>query len=405
MASTGVTAWMKYFQGKGDIETVVKKASQAYYPDDPMKRMSGVDVAAGTKCTYLKVSSYESKALITFKKNSKVIMCRVPFNNLAKPGNKASRAASLKPQAFGVKEQQYSITAYNKIINDAIDERSDLSAPLKAYLEALYGFCSGDRNITRSVVTKVFNEVKNDIPLNDIKKDFGEVVGPVACYTSQLLKTKGITLPQSMKIYMPLRPNEPLMDYGIFVGDKQYVISAKSGKTTNTVKPPDILDLLAKNPKKERKWKDTAEYKLLDMLANNSILLGPIKAIAATTDLITEEAASKLQPKGELTGLTTFIKSNDYLKEQASPTMNMVMYECEKLLAKMTKDGTLNMNQLFADAISEKVLYVKFDLDPQGLPKWEVIASDDITGPTYGNVSLRTKNGYTRASDRMGIQL
>ena len=53
--------------------------------------------------------------------------------------------------------------------------------------------------------------------------------------------------------------------------DKNYIISAKSGETTNVVKPGDILDLLAKNSKAENKWKNTKEYNVLKTLSDNSI--------------------------------------------------------------------------------------------------------------------------------------
>lgn len=405
MASSGSDAWRKYFQGKGDIKTTVKKISPAYLAEDAMKR-AGFDIPAGSEVTYMKADKYESKALVSYKKNNKIEMVRVTFDNLAKPGNKASAAVSLKPQAFGVKEKQYSLQEYKKIVLDHIEDRQDLKAPVKAYLEVLFKYCAGDRTATRAAVTKVFNAVKNDLPLNDINKDFGECAGAIACHTFQLFKPKKITLPATVKIFMPLRPNEPLMDYGLYVGEKQYTISAKSGTTTNTVKPPDILMLL-ETGKKTRNWKDKPEYKLLKMLAEESILAGPIKAVAATTNLIDESKVATVDKNTKASVFAKFIAQNDYLKSLGrEPTVNEVMYECEKLLMARTKaGGDLNMNKIFSDAIMEKVIYVKFELDSAGIPKFEVHAADDINVPTAKRVTLRTKNGYTRASDRMGIQL
>lgn len=404
MASSGATAWAKYFQGKGDLPTTIKKETAAYDPNDPNKKVG--DIPVGTKIVYLKAAKYEQRALIQYTKNNKKVLVRVPFDNIAKPGVKASGAASLKPQAFGVRDKKYSLTEYKKVVGDFIQDRTDLSAPVKTYLFALFDYCSGGKT-TKGDVTKIFAKIKSDLPLNDINKDFGEVLGPVAAYYSKLLSSKQITLPATMTIYVPERPNEPLMDYGIYVGTKQYVISAKSGTTTNVVKPKDILDLLSKNPKKVSKWKSKAEYKLLQMLADNSILLGPIKAVAAAQpDLISPAVADKITgAASDLTGLSKFVKQNEYLSAKAKPTLNEIMYECEKLIQKETKDGSLNMNAIFSDAIEEQVLYIKFELDASGLPTWDVIASDDIKGKSYGRVYLRSKNGYTRASDRMGIQV
>jgi hypothetical protein len=175
------------------------------------------------------------------------------------------------------------------------------------------------------------------------------------------------------------------------------------------VKPPDILNLLSKDPVILRKWKTTKEYKLLEMLAENSILLGPIKAVAEIyPNLISKKAAETATAlKYDMAGFAKFINQNEYLSGKKNPTLNEIMYECEKMIMNKTKSGELDMNGIFSDAIKNKVFYVKFEIDTgNGLGKWDVIASDDIKNlKTYGVVYLRTKNGYTRASDRMGVQV
>jgi hypothetical protein len=94
------------------------------------------------------------------------------------------------------------------------------------------------------------------------------------------------------------------------------------------------------------------------------------------------------------------------LKSKKDPTVNEIMYECEKMLQKQTKDQTFDMTELFADAIENQVFYVKFGIDSSGVGDWSVIVSDDIRKSKSGSVVyLRSKNGYTRASDRMGIQV
>lgn len=406
MASSGASAWAKYFQGKGDLPTTMKKDSPSYDATDPNKKLG--TLAAGTKVTYLAAKAYESKALVSvpIKNGREFQIIRVSFDAIAKPGVKASAAVSLKPQAFGVREKKYRIAEYSKIVADYIEDRKDLSPQLRTYLSAVFDYYATGKT-TKGEVTKIYNSVKTDIPINDINKDFGEVLGPVACYKLQLFKSKGITLTNQLEVYMPERPNEPLMDYGLYDGKKQYVISAKSGTTTNTVKPGDILDLLKKNPAKVSKWRDTKEWKLLQMLAENSILFGPIKAVAAAYGIFSEQAADKVTKTEYDTGaFAKFINENDYLKTKSKPTVNEIMYECEKMIQKDTKDGNLNMNAIFSDAIEEAVLYVKFELDTLGIGTWKVIASDDVANiQGYGRAYLRTKNGYTRAADRMGVQI
>jgi len=96
-----------------------------------------VTLKLGTSVTYMASKSYEAKALVQYKSGSKNILGRVVFDNIAKPGVKASGAISLKPQAFNVGETKYSFAQYKKIVSDSISERKNLSPDLKAYLGAL----------------------------------------------------------------------------------------------------------------------------------------------------------------------------------------------------------------------------------------------------------------------------
>ena len=405
MASAGQSAWVKYFQGRGDIETTLKKNSAVFDASEPAKKLMG-ELEAGIAIKYLSVSVYEPKALIQYKKGSSYQLVRVPFDNIAKPGVKSSGAPSLKPQAFGVLDKNYSLSEYKKTVSEYIDSRKDLQPQVKTYLGALFDYYS-DGKTKKDELTRLFSKVKTMLPLNDINKDFGEVIGPVALYTQQLLKDKGIMLTKNVMIYVPLRPNEPLMDYRIMDGKRKLTISAKSGTTTNVVKPPDIIELL-KTHKDIQRIKQTKEYKVLEILSMNSILLGPIRAVSALyPNLIKPDAARKADVKNfDMAGFAAFINTNDYLKTKKNITLNEIMYECEKLLMKDSKEGVLNMNSIFAKAIEKQVTYIKFQLDASGVGEWGVTASDDIAGPkAQTKVYLRTKNGYTRASDRMGIQI
>jgi hypothetical protein len=400
MASTGKTAWGKYFQGRGNLPTTMKKEAGTYDVETGKSKIG--TIKAGEKITYLETKEYEQRALVKYGKT----YVRVPFDSIAKPGVKASGAVSLKPQAFGVRDNKYVYKDYVKLVSESIEERKDLSAPLRTYLAALFDYYSGGK-MTQAKLKKIFSEVKDSIPVNDINKDFGEVVGPVACVTKKLLANKKVKLTKTCKIYMPERPNEPLMDYGIFQGDKQYTISAKSGKTTNVVKPGDIINLLAINPAKVRKWKNKKEYKLLQMLSDSSIINGAPRAIAAMYPKLIDmdSATSMTKQKYNSDGFANFIKTNAYLSKRKKITSNEIMYECEKMIQQETKSGKLNMNAIFADAIEEQVLYIKFEVG-EGDGKWGVIAADDIKViNSYGRAYLRTKNGYTRAADRMGVQI
>jgi hypothetical protein len=406
MASSGRQAWLKYFQGRGNIESLMKKESLTYDMFEANKRVG--NIAIGQKVIVLSSTEYDSKAAIQYKSGTKDITVRVPFNNIAKPNVRSSAAASLKPQAFGIEETKYGFDQYVNLVKESIEERTDLTAELRSYLSILFDYYSKAQT-TKQNVTKVFNKVKTSIPINDVNKDFGEVLGPVAVLSENLLRPAKINLTKNIcKIYVPKRPNEPLMDYGLYQNDKQVIISAKSGKTTNVVKPSDVITLLNKNDKTKRKWKDTKEYKILEILSNNSIINGPLLVIAYLypTLMDKEVAATANRFSHDNTKFAPFINNNEYLKNKEDPTLNEIMYECEKMIQEETKTGSLYMNSIFADAIKEEVVYIKFELDPSGVGKWDVIVSKDIQNmDTFGRAYLRTKNGYTRASDRMGIQI
>jgi hypothetical protein len=407
MASAGQSAWSKYFQGKGNIQTIMKKASSVYDAENVNKKIA--DLPLGTQVTYIATKKYESKALIEFVLNRKKIKGRVTFDNIAKPNVKSSGAASLKPQAFNIGETKYSFSTYKNTVLSSINERKELSGHVRTYLDALFKYYTGMSSSTQSV-TKVFIGASGNLPLNDINKDFGEVLGPVAILQLGLFRGKNITISKnSAKIYVPSRPNEPLMDYALIDGDTQYTISAKSGTTTNVVKPNDIISLLSKNPKKLKKWTSKKEFQLLQILADNIALIGPIKAVAKfNPNMLSEQAANSVTKNSyDEKSFSSFFANNAYLKLKKKPTVNEIMYECEKILQTQTKDGTFNMTDIFSDAIENQVIYVKFSINTRtGLADWDVITSDDIRKVKSGSpVYLRSKNGYTRASDKMGIQV
>jgi hypothetical protein len=70
------------------------------------------------------------------------------------------------------------------------------------------------------------------------------------------------------------------------------------------------------------------------------------------------------------------------------------------MIAAKSKNG-LDFTPMFKDAVSNQVIYVKFDISAS-TPDFEVVMNDDFS---TRKVTLRTKNGYTRRSDRMGIQV
>lgn len=404
MASSGIAAWQKYYQGRGDIETRMKSDSAAYDVNNITTRL-GI-IPAGTPVVVLHSSSYDPNTTVRFIKDDKEYTVKVKFDSIAKPGVRSSGAASLKPQAFNIGDRQYALSEYRNVILQSISGRKDLELHVKEYLDLLFRYHSGERGKMTHLIDH-FKEFSGSIPLNDVNKDFGEVLGPVAIQSMQLLAPKGIRVTSAAKVYIPWRPNEPLMDYAIIVGDKTYSISAKSGTTTNVVKSNDIINLIGRDKVKLKRWSNTPEFKLLLTLQENTALEGPIRAVSMMYPaLISPRAASMVNGNNtDMDLFKSFISRNTYLKGRKTPTINELMYECEKIIQQETRLGKINMNKIFSDAISGQVIYVKFELDMKGIGNWGVIASDNLQAANSHRIFMRSKNGYTRASDKMGIQV
>jgi hypothetical protein len=388
MASTGAGAWAKYYQGRGEQATTVKTTSTIY---DAQGRPLGTQLAAGTPIVVLAMPEYDSKPRIRVKISGIEQIVRFKFDAIVKPGNKASSATSLKPQAFGVvTAAPIQLAAYKKKALDTLEERDDMDGELKSYLALLLEYWgSMPTPAKKSSIIKLYPQIKNQIPINDINKDFGEVLGPMAILKHGILAGTGHEkqINSTSGIFIPARPNEPLMDYK--VGD--VVVSAKSGTTTNTVKPGDVLGLLAKTAAMKRKYNTTAEYRVLEILDTNSTKTGPVEAVKYL-----------LGNKFEV-----WVGNNVYFKSKKGKFTDIeLMYECEKYLQAESKNGKLNYTKLFADAIKGTIVYVKFELDTTGVGKFEsIVAADVLKSASGARPYLRTKNGYTRASDRMGIQI
>lgn len=425
MATTGRTAWAKYFNSSSEIPTILRKDSSRYNAETTLTE--GV-VKKGVSLIFINEGEYQSKALV--KEGNEIY--RVPFNNLAKPGNKASNRADLKPQAFGIKEKEYSFDQIRDVALDTMSERQDLSGEVKGYLELLLLYHSEGTLVTDAQLKEAYEPIKRNASIQKaIINDFGELLGPFGVYAHSLIDkatNNKIKIPANAKSWFPARPNEPLMDYGIYVGTgknrKLITISAKAlSKTTNVVKPKDILDLIDKKDggsKAKLRWKNTVQYKILTILNDNSIANGPPLAAAELVETsaalkkkypgLTKKAAQDMARKGnnyDVKLWSTFIQKNETVQKRPNKRgkvdQKVIRYACEKILQSECHHGNAaDMREIFADAIAGRVFYVKFTINNVGMPEWDIATDKNFRNAD--KACLRTKNGYTRAGDRMGVQ-
>jgi len=414
VATVGKAAWKKYFNTGKKIHTVLKKESKTFDPVNPKEEVG--KLPAGSQIVFLPSKEYDPKPIVEVVGAKSIV--RVVFDTIAKPGVRSSNAASLKPQAFGVKDEEYPFKDYSSLIRENIEARDDLDSGVRLYLSALVDFADDSSQKNKTALQEAYKSATN-ISVSDIVKDFGEVVGPFGVITQKLIGGGKMTKVNAA-VYIPARPNEPLMDYSLINTSqkRKYIISAKSGSTSNVVKPSDIINLINKDNEKKRKWERTIEYGVLEVLSEHGILHGPIAAAAflgrkgiKDFSTITQGAADDFIAKvkgGSSTAynksqFSKFIAKNEYLSKKKTPTANEIMYECEKAITALSKTSKLDFTKLFREAINEQVYYVKFSIDNNGIPEFDLIG--DTPEELNKKVFLRSKNGYTRASDRMGIQI
>lgn len=370
-------------------------------------------------------------------------------------------SVNLKPAHLITTNKIVSVRQITNDLNKNVPKNTD--DPITTYLQLLIDmFNSPSKNIEKQIkehYTK--NKQKINAEMGSIKTDFGEILGGIAAINQNLLgKFYSRVNFSKGNLEYPIAQNEPLKDYSIFVGDKEYVISAKiSGATSNTVKPQDIMKLIDKSstisPQRKRELVSTLEYKVLDILGTENTLKGPVKAIAficqnikdnkkkmALKSIVDVVAFPKLgQAESELSKISTNINtskktSNPYkgkiftgiLKSKQfaaysstrgvgdPPTWADIVLFCEQAIEKMSRTKVLDFGELFLDAITSQVHYVKLSVDSSsGIPKFEAYASvkldkgKKISNFDADSIFMRSKSsmykdGRYRLKDKMGIQ-
>ena len=405
MASSGKEAWEKHFKDKGAIQTVMKKTSPIV--DEKGKNIgvanAGDVVTALESREYLDKYPIEHRGTIGF----------VTFNNLQKPLGKRVSGIKLKPQDFKFFKgtTNYGATELaEKLINE-IEEREDLPPGLKTFLIKITEHHSGIDKSALATIRKVYPSVEKG--LAETQKDYGEMLGAIACVLQDILPVK---VSKSSKISFPTAGNEPLVDYYIVNKDLpggRLSISAKSGETTNTLKPKDVLDLLDKQGK-TKNWNRKPVYKFMQLVVDKSAAEFPFHAINLIEgdDIVGKEALEEVSKNFKKTNFGSnkyqvflFAKLLQHLKLDIKkpPTIGQLFYATEKHVISVA-NKKYPPADIFRDATAGVVTYVKFainDSAPQG--EFSIISSEPIKEKKK-DVYWRSKNGTTRASDKIGLQ-
>lgn len=413
MASTGATAWSKHFQPifqtKKYVETVMKKESTL--EDETGKRILKID--KGTEINVLKTSSYQSKTPISLKSDASTVYY-VTFDHIQKPKSKRASGIKLKPQDFPHINFETNISYQNlvgSITEDLAEYRPDLDPKLVNYLEELLFYWS-NMSSTTTDVSKAYKKLTEGKA--EVAKDFGEMLGAIACITKGIIP--GIKISKDTKIKFPRAGNAPLADYFLInknFNGGQLTISAKSGNTTNTLKPKDILDLL-KSQNKTSLWSSKDIYKFMQLVVDTPTALFPFYGInyVMKKEILNKKAldyananfkvSNFSNKKYDVALFANLFKLLGYDLTKP-PTIGQLFYYTEKYVITKANEK-LNPTDIFEAATSGAVTYVKYsisDSKPQG--EFTVLVSD-IVKSDKKNIKWRSKNDSNRAADKIGLQ-
>ncbi len=425
----GQANWDDKYKQHKSIDTVVKKDGATMYDSDGVKRLGSFK--KGDKVTFINEGKYETRALVKFEGKS----VRINLDDLVKPGSTKSAQASLKPQAFNVKEgPKYTVDKLQDTLLESIDSRNDLTADQKYYLELLVLYHSQGEMISDAELREAFKPVKtNSSFVNAVKTDFSEILGPMAVIAFDLLEKVGLKydIARDAKSWFPDLPNYPLMDYAIYSGtgtnERQIVISAKAKPgATNVVKPQDVLDLIHRQATVKRKWSSTIQYGLLKVLDDNPIATG---GVAGLGYLMSKKSSLKrkypgISDKGVADFITKknnydqklwtkFIETNKQVQkafDDKHPTTkggavasSLIRYACEKIIEEETKStGVCPVTDIFTDSIKNQVYYVNYKQNSDGTPDWDLKGSVEFKKDDA--LQIRTKNSRNGGSDKIGFQ-
>ena len=333
----------------------------------------------------------ELNAVQAFFKNSEFIDDNRSGYLLVKDNNKKIKIFSkpekiatgiiLKPSFFeGITDIDIPYSSYVNKVENGIMSNSKLDEQQKQLLLTLLNYHKTFSISDLNIFKKTFNALKDTIPLSTINNDFGEVLGPLAVIGKKLLpirETDGV-------VYIPSRINEPLLDYRIY--DKRaktdYKISAKSGDTTNTLKPGDVYKLINESAEMKEKHRNSDQYNVIKLLAENTWKAGPILAL------------NYLKSKGFSDA--SWLNSTDYTEPSRQQSENSLM--------KISKE-TLNFNEIYFDATNAKIYYVKFLLGISGDPSWKILTDAENRPKIDKRVVFRSKNYVGRPNgDKLGFQ-
>lgn len=404
MARTIKEAWDDYKRHymKG-FEILAKKDIPVYDGAKSTKKVGTVSKGSGVHVKPIDGNSYQARIEVIYD-NDKTGWISTPMLGKPRSATGKKKMPELKPQEFDIPlDQKMSFETYYKKVLAAIEKRDDLQLVIKEYLKELTEFCMHHGATEKKELVKAYADLAAseyiDI-MNNIEKDFSEITAPLCVLergASELDKLGyGKLTKNNAQVFLPGAGNEPLIDFMIYDDeDREYPFSVKKiSKTTNVVKPQDIISLLDK--KKTSKWvkdyKKTVEFKILEVLADNRVKQGSFLAL----EVIAKDTTLKSKlPRNVVTNINKMIKggdpeesdvkaaqswwleladmyytdAKDYWEapKHSSGKVGIASLICQMALRKISKEGALVYRNVIQNFVMQEVTYYKFTTN-RGMP-------------------------------------
>ena len=328
---------------------------------------------------------------------------------------------TLKPTSFGLSGNYRNIKLYKKAINDAIDKRINefnavhhLYAP---YLKFLVNDAGGTKPFPE--VKDLFKRLKevsapdSKDSIAEIKKYFGEVVGPISIVEDKDINSK-TEFNSDSSVGVPSSVSQSGYDFEI--GGTEVTVKMPKGKT-NTLKPGDIVR--NKDLKVRKRFWDLVKgdnkmkfiYELFELLEETPIKEGAYKAIYGTNgkDGILKELVGK-KPEQD----AALIPGNgETIPESVMMMYNNALEKQIELWSKTKEDDMIKFTNLYYR--TKKLFAFSYDIKTntgRGVPafkdavKGAYIMGKYRAGPFGADAQGNKTDKPTRVQpEKLGIQM
>ena len=385
-ASRGNEAWIKHWKGRGNIPTIITKPSAVYYSNVTSNSSSGT-LKKGDPVTYIdNLTTTYTKAAIQV--NNQTYYTNI--DNLRKPVS--ASFVNLRPQAFGLSGVEYTIGSYISELKNSINSRPDITGDLRDYLLDLVNYVnSGSGTISGYDFSS--------LPMNDVIKNFGECIGPIHCIRRGLIN-QNLGVNASSKIFIPSSTTERLLDYYIITPANRIKVSAKGMGNVNTLKPYAIVQPIQDNPNLLLKYNNNPQYKVLEILHNNTMVMGPILA-CEFLGIVSPNSSSNIGKVPNKQLFSSLIQKHASLRNKSNITTEEVSYLCEIELVNYSKLNSQKFASIIVDALNNsQIFYAKLSIT-NGIPSFEI--KKPIDRFSSSNAVFRSKHGYGAKSDKLGF--